>query len=84
MTFNDLKQDAEKALNVLMALPEVNDTKKITIIGHGEGAILAPRVAVDNPTKVRNIVLIGAEAQNLRDNVYFQYVYLRILYAEKV
>jgi len=33
MTFNDLKQDAEKALNVLMAQPEVNDTKKITIIG---------------------------------------------------
>ncbi|MGB7953857.1 MAG: hypothetical protein WCF23_07730 [Candidatus Nitrosopolaris sp.] len=28
MTFNDLKQDAEKALNVLMAQPEVNDTKK--------------------------------------------------------
>ena len=33
MTFNDLKQDAEKALNVLMAQPEVNDTKKITILG---------------------------------------------------
>ncbi len=70
MTFNDLKQDAEKALNVL--------------IGHSEGAIIAPRVAVDNPTKVKNIILIGAEAQNLRDNVYFQYVYLPILYAEKV
>jgi len=62
MTFNDLKQDAEKALNVLMAQPEVNDTQKITIIGHSEGAIIAPRVAVDNPTKVRNIVLIGAQA----------------------
>jgi uncharacterized protein len=74
MTFNDLKQDAEKALNVLMAQPEVNDTKKITIIGHSEGTMIAPRVAVDNPTKVRNIVLIGAQAQNLRDNVYFQYV----------
>jgi uncharacterized protein len=62
MTFNELKQDAEKALNVLMAQPEVNDTKKIMIIGHSEGAIIAPRVAVDNPTKVRNIVLIGAQA----------------------
>ena len=28
MTFNDLKQDAEKALNVLMVQPGVNDTKK--------------------------------------------------------
>jgi hypothetical protein len=84
MTFNDLKQDAEKALNVLMAQPEVNDTKKITIIGHNEGTMIAPRVAVDNPTKVRNIVLIGAQAQNLRDNVYFQYAYLPILYAEEV
>jgi uncharacterized protein len=84
MTFNDLKQDADKALNVLMAQPEVNDTKKITILGHSEGAIIAPRVAVDNPTKVKNIILIGAEAQNLRDNVYFQYVYLPILYAEKM
>jgi hypothetical protein len=45
---------------------------------------LLPRVAVDNPTKVCNIVLIGAQAQNLRDNVYFQYVYLPILYAEKI
>ena len=62
MTFNDLKQDAEKALNVLMTQPEVNDTKKITIIGHSEGTMIAPRVAVDNPTKVRNIVLIGAQA----------------------
>ena len=44
----------------------------------------APRVAVDNPTKVRNIVLIGAQALNLRDSLYLQYAYLPILYAEKV
>jgi pimeloyl-ACP methyl ester carboxylesterase len=83
-TVNDLKQDAEKALNVLIAQPEVNGTKKITIIGHSEGTVIAPRVAVDNPTKVKNIVLISAQAQNVRDNVYFQYVYLPLLYAHKV
>jgi uncharacterized protein len=84
ITLNDIKQDAEKAMNVLIEQPEVNGTKKITIIGHSEGALIAPRVAVDNPGKVKNIVLIGATAQNIRDILYFQRVYLPILYAEKV
>src|SRR5205823_10064950 len=57
---------------------------KITIIGHSEGTVIAPRIAVDNPTKVKNIVLIGAQAQNMRDSVYFQWVYLPMLYAQKV
>ena len=83
-TVNDLIHDAGKALNVLIAQPEVNGTKEITIIGHSEGTIIAPRVAVDNPTKVKNIVLVSAQAENVRDNVYFQYVYLPLLYAEKV
>ena len=54
-TINDFIHDAEKALNVLIAQPEVNGTKEITIIGHSEGTIIAPRVAVDNPTKVKNM-----------------------------
>ena len=83
ITINDMKQDAEKAINVLIEQPEVNGTKKITIIGHSEGAIIAPRIAVDNPGKVKNIVLIGATARE-RDTSYFQWVYLPILYAEKV
>jgi pimeloyl-ACP methyl ester carboxylesterase len=65
MTINEIKQDAEKAMNVLIVQPEVNGTKKITIIGHSEGALIAARVAVDNPAKVKNIVLIGAPAQNI-------------------
>ena len=71
-------------MSVLIAQPEVNGTKEISIIGHSEGTIIAPRVAVDNPTKVKNIVLVSAQAENVRDNVYFQYVYLPLLYAEKV
>ena len=70
-------------MNVLIRQPEV-DPKRISLIGHSEGTIIAPRVAVDNPTKVRNIILIGAQAHNLRDGVYFQWVYLPLLYAEKV
>jgi uncharacterized protein len=71
-------------LNVLIAQQEVNGTKEMTIIGHSEGTIIAPRVAVDNPTKVKNIVLMSAQAENVRDGAYFQYVYLPLLYAQKV
>jgi pimeloyl-ACP methyl ester carboxylesterase len=83
-TINDLIHDAEKALNVLIAQPEVNGTKGISIIGHSEGTIIAPRVAVDNPAKVKNIVLVSAQAQNLRDSLYFQWAYLPMLYAQKI
>jgi dipeptidyl aminopeptidase/acylaminoacyl peptidase len=54
LTFNDLKQDAEKALAVLAQQPEV-DPNRITVLGHSEGTVIAPRVAIDNTTKVRNI-----------------------------
>jgi uncharacterized protein len=83
LTFNNLKQDADKALAVLAQQSEVNPNI-ITILGHSEGTIIAPRVAIDNPTKVKNIVLIGAAAQNLRELGYFQGVYLPLLYVEKV
>jgi hypothetical protein len=64
LTANQLKQDAEKALNVLIQQSEV-DPKKITLIGHSEGTIIVPRVTIDNPTKVKNIVLMCTIAQNL-------------------
>ena len=68
-TFNDLKQDAAKALAVLAQQPEV-DPSKITIIGHSEGTMIAPRIVIDNnnntTTKIKNIVLLGAVAQNLK------------------
>lgn len=58
-TYNDLKQDAQKAVNVLLQQPEV-DAKKISMIGHSEGGEIVTRVATDNPTKVKNIVLMAA------------------------
>ena len=67
-TVNDLIQDSKKALNVLIQQPEV-DPKRISIIGHSEGTSYAPRVAIDNSTKVKNIILMGTVAQNLRDLV---------------
>lgn len=83
-TIGDLKHDAEKALTVLLQQPEVNATQKATLIGHSEGTIVAPRVAIDNPDKVRNVVLMAAFAQNLKDVLQFQVVKNPLLYAERV
>src|SRR5215510_9370506 len=70
-TVNNLIHDAEKALNVLMQQPEV-DPKRISLIGHSEGTIIVPRVAIDNSTNVKNIVLMGVAAQNALDLEYYQ------------
>jgi pimeloyl-ACP methyl ester carboxylesterase len=82
-TSNDLIQDSKKALNVLIQQPEV-DPKRISIIGHSEGTEYAPRVAIDNSTKVKNIVLMGTVAQNPRDILHYQAVFLPLQYATEV
>jgi uncharacterized protein len=83
-TANDLIEDAKKALNVLTMQPEV-DAKRISLIGHSEGTIIAPRVAIDNSTKVKNIILMGTVAQNLiRDILRHQVVDLPSEYATQV
>jgi pimeloyl-ACP methyl ester carboxylesterase len=71
-------------LNVLIQQPEV-DPKRIIIIAHSEGTVIAPRIAIDNLTKVKNIVLMGIVAQNLiRDILHYQDVYLPSEYAKQV
>ena len=83
-TVNDQIQDSKKALNVLVHQPEV-DPNRISIIGHSEGTLYAPRVAVDNSTKVSNIILMGVLAQNpLKDVEYYQDVSLPLEYAMQV
>src|SRR5215813_15148934 len=83
-TVNNLIHDAEKALNVLMQQPEV-DPKRISLIGHSEGTIIVPRVAIDNSTNVKNIILMGTIAQNLiKDLLYYQGVNLPLRYATQV
>jgi hypothetical protein len=83
MTINDLIQDANKALAVLMKQPEV-DPNRITVLGHSEGTVISPRVAIDNPGKVKNIVLMGAAAQNISEIIDFQLVTLPLLYSKQV
>jgi uncharacterized protein len=83
-TVNDQIQDSKKALNVLVHQPEV-DPNRISIIGHSEGTLYAPRVAVDNSTKISNIILMGVLAQNpLKDVEYYQDVSLPLEYAIQV
>jgi pimeloyl-ACP methyl ester carboxylesterase len=83
VTVDELKQDAEKALNVLIQQPEV-DANHVTLVGHSEGTSIVPRVAINNPDKVDNIVLMGAMAQNLREIGYFQGVTNPLHYAQQV
>jgi uncharacterized protein len=82
MTVDDLKRDAEHALQTLLAQPDV-DTRDITVIGHSESSIIVPRVAVDNPV-VRKIVLMGAAARSLYDIRYYKSIDLRVTLAEEV
>lgn len=83
VTINDLIQDSKKALNVLLQQPEV-DSKRISIIGHSEGTIIAPRVAIDNSTKVKNIILMGTVAEKFRDSAYRQSVSFPVEYTTQV
>jgi hypothetical protein len=84
LTINDLIQDADTALSVLLQQPEVNATKKATLIGHSEGTTIVPRVAVENPDKVKNVILMGPLAQNaINDVQYYQEVEAPYFYAHK-
>lgn len=83
-TTDDLIQDSKKALNVLIQQPEV-DPKRISIIGHSEGTLYAPRLAIDNSTNVKNIILMGVLAQNpVKVAEYYQDVSLPLEYATQV
>ena len=62
----DLIHDAQRALDVLIQQPEVDSTN-VTLIGHSEDTTIVPRIAINNPDKVDNIVLMGTLAQNLHE-----------------
>ncbi|MFL6483215.1 MAG: hypothetical protein ACJ70Z_00660, partial [Nitrososphaera sp.] len=81
-----------KVLDILIKQPEV-DPDKITLIGHSEGTMIIPRLAIDlnnnntptgNLTKVANIVLISTVAQNLFDVIHAQVVDDILAYAHQV
>jgi alpha-beta hydrolase superfamily lysophospholipase len=89
VTFDDLKNDAETALSVLTQQPEV-DPSKITLIGHSEGTIIAPRIVIDqeenktNATTIKNIVLMGSAATTMADLAYYQKVGIVLEYMHQM
>ncbi|HKO63813.1 MAG TPA: alpha/beta fold hydrolase, partial [Candidatus Nitrosocosmicus sp.] len=84
MTYNDLKQDAKKAVSVLIQQPEVN-TKKISLIGHSEGGEIVTRLATDNSTtKFDNIVLMAPRIENPRAQAYYGFVEFPVEYAKQI
>lgn len=83
LTINNIIQDANEALTVLMQQPEV-DVNRITVLGHSEGTVVTPRVAIDNPDKVKNIVLMGVLSQHASKMLEYQRVGLPLLYAKQV
>ena len=82
-TVNSLIHDAEIALDVLMHQPMV-DPNRISIIGHSEGTAIGARVAIDNPNKVKNIVLMGTVAENFSKIAFSQFVSAPLSYANRV
>jgi uncharacterized protein len=88
VTFQDLKHDAETALSVLTQQPEV-DPSKITLIGHSEGTIIAPRIVIDqgnktNSATIENIVLMGSAATTMADLAHYQKVGVVLEYMHQV
>jgi uncharacterized protein len=89
VTFDDLKGDAEIALDVLTQQPEV-DPNKLTLIGHSEGTLIVPRIVIDQENKtnttttIKNIVLMASVAQNIVDLLHFQMVDNYLAYAQQV
>ena len=62
-TIKDLIQDSIESIECSNHCSPKVDPKRISIIGHREGIVIVPRVAIDNSTKVKNIILMGTVAQ---------------------
>jgi uncharacterized protein len=78
LTLDDLVQDAGRALAVLIRQPEV-DADRITVLGHSEGTMISPLIAIKDPDKVDNVVLMGV-VDNQTKIFEFQTVDLPLLY----
>ncbi|WP_161486192.1 alpha/beta hydrolase family protein [Candidatus Nitrosocosmicus hydrocola] len=83
-TASDLIKDSKIALGVLIKQPEI-DANSISVVGHSEGTMYAPRVAIDNSTIVKNVILMGILAQNpVKDLYYYQVVTSPLDYAKQI
>ena len=81
-TVETFKADAETALQVLKDHPEA-DLNDITLIGHSESSIIVTRMAEDDPS-ITKIVMLGGAARDYLEIKYTQIVELRIEFVETV
>ena len=65
-SYEDLARDAVAAVDLLASRPDV-DPKRIGLLGHSEGGIVAPIVATLAPNKVAFLVAEDAPAQVIKD-----------------
>ncbi len=69
-TSADYAQDIEAALRYLTTRPEI-DAKRLALLGHSEGGLIAPMVAVQD-TLVKAIVLLAGPAETGAEIIRFQ------------
>ncbi len=81
-TVETFKADAEKALQVLKDHP-LADTSDISVIGHSESSIIATRMAEDDPS-IGKIVMLGGAARDYLSIKHTQIVELRVEFVETV
>ena len=69
-TSADYAHDIEAALAYLRTRADIDSTR-LALIGHSEGGMIAPMVAVDQPG-LRGIVLLAGPAKNGADIIHYQ------------
>jgi alpha/beta superfamily hydrolase len=69
-TSEDFGEDARAGLAYLRTRPEIR-ANRLAVIGHSEGAVIAPMVADREPT-LRAIVLLAGVAEPARSALHFQ------------
>lgn len=72
-TAEDTAADARAALRFLRARKDV-DGRRLALIGHSYGGIIAPIVAAEEPT-LAAVVLMGAPAVSFRETMRYQHRY---------
>lgn len=72
---SETTDDAVTALATLRAQPGI-DPKRVFVLGHSQGAMMAPRIAIKDGNQVAGLILLAAPARNLLDILLEQNVRL--------
>jgi dienelactone hydrolase len=77
----DLLDDLYKIIDTLKTLPNI-DPERIYILGHGQGGMLCPLIAKERKD-VKGIIMMGANAKPMQENMIDQFDYLTSVTPEK-